>query len=80
MTPTTVSPIPSVPGGAGTPTSTTNSTCDDVDGDGGLDFSDVALYFDQMDWIAANEPVASFDFNGNGAIDFGDVVCLFNRT
>ena len=82
VTPPTVSPIPSVPGGAGTPASTTTDTgaCDDVNGDGGLDFNDVVLYFDQMDWIAANEPVASFDFNGNGAIDFDDVVCLFNRT
>ena len=31
-----------------------------------------------MTWIAANEPVAAFDYNGNGRIDFADVVWLFN--
>jgi PKD repeat protein len=32
-----------------------------------------------MTWIAANEPVALFDYNGNGRIDFADVVGLFNN-
>ena len=30
--------------------------------------------FNQMQWIAANEPVSAFDFNGNGRIDFNDIV------
>jgi hypothetical protein len=29
--------------------------------------------------IAANEPVAAFDYNGNGWINFADVVWLFNH-
>jgi hypothetical protein len=52
---------------------------EDVNGNGRKDFADVTLYFNQMSWIAANEPIAAFDYNGNGRIDFGDVVSLFNE-
>jgi PKD repeat protein len=51
---------------------------EDVNGDGALDFNDVVLFFNQMDWIAENEPVAAFDLNHNGQIDFNDIVLLFN--
>ena len=51
---------------------------EDLNGNGQLDFNDVVLYFNQMDWIAGNEPVAAFDFNHNGTIDFNDIVILFN--
>ena len=39
----------------------------------------MTLYFNQMTWIAANEPVAAFDFNGNGRIDFADIAWLFDH-
>ncbi len=52
---------------------------DDVNGNSRRDFGDIVLYFNQMTWIPANEPVAAFDYNGNGRIDFGDVVSLFDR-
>ena len=52
---------------------------DDVNGNGRPDFADVVLYFNQLGWIAGNEPVAAFDYNGNGRIDFADVVWLFNN-
>jgi PKD repeat protein len=52
---------------------------EDVNGNGRKDFADVVLYFNQMTWIAANEPVSAFDYNGNGRIDFADVVWLFNH-
>ncbi len=52
---------------------------DDVNGNGRKDFADLVLYFNQMTWIAANEPVAAFDYNRNGRIDFADVVWLFSR-
>jgi PKD repeat protein len=52
---------------------------EDVNGNGRPDFADVVLYFNQMGWIAAYEPVIAFDFNANGRIDFADVVWLFNR-
>ena len=51
---------------------------EDTNANGRADFADVVLYFNQMTWIAANEPIASFDCNGNGRIDFADVVALFN--
>ncbi len=37
------------------------------------------MVFNQVNWIAANEPVVRFDFNDNGRIDFADVVWLFNH-
>jgi competence protein ComEC len=52
---------------------------DDVNGNRRQDFADVVALFNQMDWIAANEPVGRFDFNGNGRMDFADVVRLFNN-
>ena len=46
-----------VPGGAGIPTDTDgDGLYDDVNGNGRKDFADVVLYFNQMTWIAANEP------------------------
>ncbi len=69
-----------MPGGIGVPTDTDgDGRYEDVNGNGREDFADVVLYFNQMGWIAANEPVAAFDLNGNGRIDFADVVALFNR-
>ena len=69
-----------IPGGAGVPTDTgTDGKYDDVNGNGRKDFADVVLYFNQMTWIAANEPLSAFDCNGNGRIDFADVVWLFNN-
>jgi PKD repeat protein len=52
---------------------------EDLNGNGRLDFADVVLYFNQMTWLGANQPVASFDLNGNGRIDFADIVALFNE-
>jgi PKD repeat protein len=52
---------------------------EDLNGNGRLDFADVVLYFNQMEWMAANEPVSAFDLNGNGRIDFADIVKLFGE-
>ena len=52
---------------------------EDVNGNVRMDFADVVLYFNQMSWIAANEPIAAFDYTANGRIDFADVVRLFDR-
>jgi len=52
---------------------------EDLNGNGGLDFNDVVLFFNQMDWISDHEPVGAFDFNHNGQIDFNDIVLLFNQ-
>ncbi|MEN6518854.1 MAG: NosD domain-containing protein [Methanospirillum sp.] len=72
--------VMTVPGGSGLPADTnTDGLYDDVNGNGRNDFADVVLYFNQVSWISANEPVAAFDYNGNGRIDFADVVWLFNN-
>ena len=80
LAPWTGPKLVALPGGSGLPTSTVgNGLYDDVNGNGRKDFADVVLYFNQMTWIAANEPLSAFDYNGNGRIDFADVVWLFNR-
>lgn len=50
---------------------------DDINGNGRRDYADVSLYFQYLDWIKSNEPVAAFDISGNGRIDYSDVVKLF---
>ncbi len=76
---TVAAPFIAVPPCTELPTDTNgDGLYDDVNGNGRPDFADVVLYFNQMSWIAANEPLAFFDFNGNGRIDFPDVVRLFN--
>ena len=73
-------PLPVLPGAANPPTDPDgDGQCDDTNGNGRADFADVVLYFTQMSWIAANEPLSAFDCNGNGRIDFADVVWLFNH-
>ena len=52
---------------------------EDLNANGRLDFADVVLYFNQMTWIAAHEPIPAFDLNGNGRIDFADIVKLFGE-
>ena len=52
---------------------------EDTNGNGRRDFADVTLFFNQMTWVAGNEPVEEFDYNGNGRIDFVDIVWLFNH-
>jgi PKD repeat protein len=69
-----------VPGGSAVPQSIrTDTKYDDVNGNYRLDFADVMLYFNQLEWIAANEPVELFDYNENGRIDFADVTWLFRH-
>ena len=47
-----------IPGGVGVPTSPLgNGLYTDVNGNGRNDFADIVLYFNQMTWIAANEPI-----------------------
>jgi PKD repeat protein len=52
---------------------------EDLNGNGRKDFDDVVLFFKQLDWIAANEPVSAFDPNGNGRADFDDIVRIFEE-
>ena len=79
--PTTVATTPAiapVPGGVGSPADTDGDNLyDDINGNGRKDFADITLYFNELNWIAANEPIAAFDYNKNGRVDFADVVWLF---
>jgi len=69
-----------LPGMTSPPTDPDNDGLyEDLNGNGRTDFADVTLFFEQMEWVAANEPVALFDFNGNGRIDFADISALFTE-
>ena len=71
--------VVAVPPGSDPPTDTDDDgRYDDTNGNGRADFADVVLYFNQMSWIAENEPLEAFDYNGNGRVDFADVTWLFN--
>jgi hypothetical protein len=72
-------PIPVFPGYSKPPTDPNHdSLYEDVNGNGILDFDDVSAYYDNMDWIGNNAPVALFDYNKNGLVDFDDVVKLYD--
>jgi len=63
--------VPTAPEGDG--------LCWDLNGNTEVDFSDVVLYFNQMDWIGRNEPLGAFDFTRDRQIDIRDIVAAFNR-
>jgi PKD repeat protein len=68
---------PAIPGVAKPPTDPNHDGLyEDLNGNGRIDFNDVVLFFHNMAWITANEPVTAFDFNHNGRIDFNDIVVL----
>jgi PKD repeat protein len=52
---------------------------EDLNGNGGKDSGDVTVFFLELDWIAANEPVTAFDLNGNGQVEFSDIVLLYKH-
>ena len=52
---------------------------EDINGNGRIDFNDVVLFFNYLEWVAGNEQISNFDFNGNGRIDFNDIVKLFEE-
>jgi len=52
---------------------------EDLNSNGRKDFNDVVLFFDELDWIVAHEPVAAFDYNKNGRVEFADIVLLYNE-
>jgi PKD repeat protein len=75
---TVISGLPIVPGCVRSPTDPDgDGRCEDVNGNGEKDFNDVIVYFRNIDWIEANEPVSYFDFNRNTRIDFADIVLMF---
>jgi outer membrane protein assembly factor BamB len=76
----TQSSIKPLPGFSNPPTDPdSDGLYEDLNANSRKDFNDVVVMFNQMQWIAANEPVIAFDFNGNGRIDFNDIVKLFGE-
>jgi PKD repeat protein len=83
-TTTAKTPTPTQPGVKPFPGYTTPPTdpnrdglYEDTNGNGRADFNDVIVFFNNMEWVIANQPVAAFDFSKNGRIDFTDIVKLF---
>jgi len=52
---------------------------EDINGNGGIDFNDVVVFYENLEWVPNNEPVECFDFNGNSRIDFNDIVELYEE-
>jgi PKD repeat protein len=77
----TASPaVITLPGQSNPPTDPdSDGLFEDLNANNRKDMGDVVLYFENKDWIAANEPLSFFDFNGNLRIDLGDVVVLFEE-
>jgi len=50
---------------------------EDINGNSRKDFNDVALYWQNVDWIDENEPHRLFDYTGDGYIDMDDVMALW---
>lgn len=51
---------------------------EDLNGNSDIDYADVNLFFDKLDWMRANEPVSAFDFVSNGDLAIGDIIALFD--
>lgn len=69
-----------VPGAAQPPTVPQfDGVFDVVNGSRRSGFRGEVLLFNRIHCIAANRPVAFFDYNGNGGIDFAHVVWLFSH-
>ncbi|WP_048103649.1 PKD domain-containing protein [Methanofollis liminatans] len=49
---------------------------EDVNGNQVIDYNDVVVYYQNLEWIPEHENVVFFDYNANGEIDYDDVVCL----
>lgn len=52
---------------------------EDLNGNQGIDFDDVILYFNYLEWIETNEPIVPFDYNNNGRIEFDDLYILYSE-
>ena len=52
---------------------------EDLNGNNRKDYNDLQLFYSNLVWIAANEPVSLFDFNHNTRIDFNDLQVLYTE-
>ncbi len=58
-----------------------DSRYEDINGNGRLDYDDVVIYYENMQWIRDQLDVGiePYDYNGNGRIDYDDVVLLYEE-
>jgi PKD repeat protein len=52
---------------------------EDLSGNGAATYTDVLLFFKNLEWIQVNEPVSAFDYSGNGAVTYTDIRLLFKE-
>ncbi|MCE5298637.1 MAG: PKD domain-containing protein [Methanoregulaceae archaeon] len=54
---------------------------EDINGNGRLDYDDVVIYYENMQWIRdqADVGIEPYDSNKNGRIDYDDVVVLYQK-
>jgi len=54
---------------------------EDINGNGRLDYDDIVLYYENMQWIRDQTDVGiePYDYNQNGRIDYDDVVTLYQE-
>jgi Zinc dependent phospholipase C. len=68
------------PGLANLPTDPdTDQSYEDLNGNGRLDFNDVVLLYNNLDWVTTNESYRLFDYDDNSEIDMNDVSILMNE-
>ena len=52
---------------------------EDLNGNGSVDYADLVLYINTINWIQENEPLSCFDYDTSGNIDQGDLMFLFEK-
>jgi len=54
---------------------------EDINGNGRLDYDDIVLYYENMQWIRDQTDIGiePYDYNQNGRIDYDDVVVLYQE-
>ena len=53
--------------------------CEDINGNGRLDFDDVAEFFEHLNSVEVQSNISKFDFNGTGTVAMDDIVHLFGK-
>lgn len=55
-----------------------DNKCEDVNGNGRLDFADIVYFFQNLIALISDGHTKDLDFNDNGILDMADIVELFN--
>ena len=79
LTVQSILPFPN-PAGGNFPTPTDpngDSRYEDLDGNGFVGFNDVVVYYQNMGFIEASQPLEAFDYDTSGFVGFNDVVSLY---